>query len=177
MSLLEVTQWIFAAVLGIWFGLTLLNQIPTGLIAWLDAVRTADRLQLLPRWNFFAPTPGTQDFHVFARGFEPDGSQTDWKELDPYDERKWSTSFWNPHKKQRKVICDLIQYSMLTAVAIEGPERAILLSTPYLAILNSVTALYRKNNCVYCQFILASSQGFSEREGTILIRSEVHPCA
>lgn len=173
-----IGAYVVASVLVAWFILITLTQLPEHWCPSLLKPLQHDRFHLLPKWNFFAPNPGTQDYHVFMRAFDSSGVPGEWREHYPVEDRSFTSSFWNPKKRYRKTIADLVQIANLTTANTDGPcDAALILSVSYLAFLNSVSAELRVQGAHACQFAIFQSEGkFVDRVGDLVFRSNVHPC-
>src|SRR5581483_6746809 len=71
---------IVAVVLGTYLGLSILSHLP---LPWGRSLNARDRLAIIPHWTFFAPNPGTSDFHLLARDRLAGGGFSAWKEVAP----------------------------------------------------------------------------------------------
>src|SRR3954470_12564692 len=106
-----------ALALGGWFVVAVLNQFR---FRWFDRVRRRDRLYLLPAWTFFAPNPGRSDYHLVYRDRRRDGSLTDWREVPLGAPRRPYSCVWNPRKRARKALSDIVG---IVVSAIRGNPR------------------------------------------------------
>jgi hypothetical protein len=141
-------------VLSIWLLMTAIVQLP---FRNCRRIRLYDPVgHLLPGWNFFAPKPVRADFAVWYRSWhcyendreEVAGDGSPWLELAGIESRRRIDGIVNPARYTRKSIftcCNVI----ITLIARTGyqPDRttglpcdAVLVSLPYLLVLNKVTA-------------------------------------
>lgn len=164
-------------LLFLWFLLSILNQCGQALPRRLARY---DPFHLLPRFTFFAPNPGRTDYHLYYRSESIDSTYTPWLEHEPIESRPWYTSIWNPRKRFRKILADIVRSFLLTgAEDAEHPDRQrarALLSLPYLALLNLIVSLPDEGHrSVARQFAILQSHGFlSDRPPAVLFRSEFH---
>lgn len=110
-------------------------------------------LRFLPRWNFFAPIPGTSDYYVLYREQYSSGSWSNWQELRIQDfSAPIYPPFWNPHKLQKKAFFDIIQSlsNMTIETSNTNEEDTLKISIPYLLILNKVA---NETHSIYCENI------------------------
>jgi hypothetical protein len=157
---------------SVWFVLSILNQFG---FAWFARVIAFDFFSLLPNWNFFAPNPGHTDYHVVIRDKLPDGSVSEWQELDIAEPRRFLCFLWNPQKRPRKVLVDVVGSLVKSANANPEFEDVVLLSFPYLLVLNTVSRKTRPLASLQRQFIIAETSGF-HRTGLprVILRSQFH---
>jgi hypothetical protein len=135
-------------------------------------VRRADVLGLVPGWSFFAPNPGTVDYHLLARTRSPDGSTGQFEEIAP-PVSPLRRSIWNPEKRVRKAIFDCGQELVLLPLEELGTAEYKL---SYLALLSLVTSSMDCAGVASVQFLLLQS-GPAPQEPELLIRSRFHPVA
>lgn len=147
MSPLEVAA--IALLVG-FFGLTVVCQVEG---RWAEALRQRDMFGLFPGWNFFAPRPGSVDFHLLYRDELPGGALTDWREIPLTHQRRWHDWIWNPERRLKKVVFDAFT-ALAQVVTLEADVR---LSVPYLVLLTYVTAYPRLYAFERTQFLLMMS--------------------
>jgi hypothetical protein len=134
-----------------------------------------DCFGILPLWTFFAPSPGQSDYHLLYRDKFDDGSLSPWTEVPLTDPRKLHSWIWNPEKRTKKVLADVVQ--MLIRIVAEGnvPQSTILLSTPYTLILNNIMHFPRLPAATGRQFVIAQTAGFFRQyDPQPMIRSFFH---
>lgn len=153
---------------GIWALLCILVYIPK----LKKFIRQQDLLRLIPEWRFFAPKPALGDFHLLYQDTFRDGSCTTWTEIRPTIERSWWNIVWNPGKRERKALFDVVNV-LNSQLAIS--DKVVEGSLPYLTLLNHVSSLPRSLSPAFTRFLLMRSQGaFPEKEPDILFLSGVH---
>lgn len=160
-------------VLAVWFLLTVVFSTP------LRRRKPFGRpffYFLLPQWNFFAPRPGTFDFHFLIRHQRRDGTRSPWREsplTSLQGGRGWRHALWNPRKRVSKALFDVA-----SALRVEVPtadEMALLrLSVPYLTLLNAASAEPRTGEDVAVQFAVAERTA-TDGEIRVLFVSDTHP--
>lgn len=158
------------AILAAWLLVSALAQLDAPLVRPLKA---RDVLSLIPRWSFFAPRPGTSDYHLLFRDHAPDGSRAEWSEIPLADRRTLWGALWNPEKRNRKALSDAVR--ALTQLARESPPGALQLTVPYLATLNYVSALRRARPAGRTEFMILRTEGFlSDADPQFVFLSRVH---
>lgn len=121
-------------------------------------------LSITPVWSFFAPIPGTHDYHLMFRAILKNKEITDWREAPSLQEkRRVYTFFWNPQKKLQKSLNDLVQELLMFSQA-ANYESQIHLSIPYLHILNYVSSFPFDTKTEKIQFMILSSSRMSEHK-------------
>lgn len=155
----------------LWFLVSVLVQfVPP---RWDAKLRKYDLFSLLPRWTFFAPNPGTTDFHLLYRDRLENGSFGLWKEIPLTEKRTWWKAVWNPEKRNSKLLTDAVRGLMRIAGMYSA--KGYKTTMPYLVILNFVSSLPRWNLSDGTQFLIMESFGFySDRTPRAVFRSEIH---
>jgi hypothetical protein len=165
-----MTTVICIAILGAWFLISALSQLNFARTKWLKA---RDIFSLIPNWSFFAPRPGTSDYHLLFRDISSKGECGKWQELTLADARTLSGAIWNAPKRSRKVLSDVVRG--LVRMAQDKSRKDFSLTLPYLAILNYVSSLPRDDRSVGTQFMILMSHGFfPERDPQFVFMSNVH---
>ena len=133
---------------SIWLALSIPHQFDSGLGRW---VRRLNFGGLVPIWTFFAPKPGTSDYHIIIRDGSS-GCPGEWVELEWCHQRRILDAIWHPDRQRTKVIVDCINgiamqlkemratRSMRSEAVTEGILSApyLAISAPYLVLLNVV---------------------------------------
>ncbi len=86
-----IPEQLLAALLALWFAMSLLAQMTFPLVARL---RAYDLLELLPAFRFFAPIPRLSDYQLDVRF-----NQNPWTTIPISYPRNFITTFWNPRKR------------------------------------------------------------------------------
>jgi hypothetical protein len=134
-------SWLVGAVLGVWFLLTVLRNIPS----LRRVLLRRDPVQLLPDWALFA-RPRTKDMVLLRRDVLGDGTLTRWQEVAVAGPRHWYNAAWNPGLGPRRAMLALASAIIATAqrdrragrrAAGQGTPTALtaMTSVPYLTIL------------------------------------------
>jgi hypothetical protein len=134
-----------------------------------------DCFGLLPLWTFFAPSPGQSDYHLVIRDQHADGSLSPLRELPLTESRKFYSWIWNPEKRTKKVLSDVVQMLVEVSGDPECTPNVILVSTPYTLILNAVMQEPRSEGVTRRQFVIAQTRGFfREGDPQVLLKSGFH---
>jgi hypothetical protein len=174
MTVTDVTLGVF---LGAWLLLSAIMQFEV-VAPRLRRVRRFDPMSFIPQYNFFAPTPGTRDFHLLMRLSTSTGALTRWSEVLKPPTRAWWNCIWNPGRRERKALVDLA--ITLTHESKEYSQNKIQVSVPYLVLLNyvtdvAVTMAPTVTQTYYLQFCLAIASGAGSRDETApLFLSNIH---
>ena len=132
---------------GVWTLLSLLVYIPS----LQRGIRNRDLLALIPEWRFFAPMPARHDYVLLYRDLDTDRVWGSWHELVAASPRRWWNCVWNPKKRGNKGLFDL---ATELSRRVEGKDPAIELSSPYLALLNTVSLEPRLVQPIQTQFMI-----------------------
>jgi hypothetical protein len=147
-----------AVLFGGWFMLSVIGQIwPRE--SW---IRQRSLSWLLPDWRFFAPEPGVEDFVVVYRctSASDEIGSLDALPLHASGAARW---LWNPGTRRHKALFDLTDgLRRMAARLIEreprnAPHRsgfpdAVMLTAPYLVLLNLASARVDSPNGGLVQF-------------------------
>ncbi len=140
------------APLAAWLALSLLNQVAGGRWRWFARLTASG---FIPNWRFFAPRPGTSDFHVLYRDLLISGEMTQWVEAPAAEARPAVAALWNPGKRPNKALFDLCTVLFETGRGLDHTR--LMLSTPYLAILNRVNSMPASSLAACRQFVLMAT--------------------
>lgn len=160
---------------GSWFAATLISQDP------LRRFKGAHKLDkggaFIPDWRFFAPRPGTHDYHLLARDELSDGSVTEWKEVGQTDQRRVSHLIWHPTLRAEKVLMDAVSGLIIFDQKTEARKEQVQVTIPYLTALNFVTYQAKHHpDTKRVQFLIAASSGYDESEEPLMLfLSNLHP--
>ncbi|WP_407561341.1 hypothetical protein [Streptomyces sp. 184] len=164
---------VYAAVCALWIVLTLVCQTRSRLAT---KIRSYDFLALIPRWTFFAPTPGTQDFVLLRRYRTSDGRLTRWRET-PGTAAAGRPLYavWNPARRHTKALLDAAQ-SLMELASRGGRPEEIELTAPYLALLAHVSAQPCSEEPHATQFalVIQKSSAFAESAASVAFVSSLH---
>jgi hypothetical protein len=165
-----------AAVLGSWLLIAAVAQLSV-VFPWLKRLNKLAPFGLAPRYHFFAPTPGTTDYHLLARARTPAGELSAWVDTTPW-RRRWYNFLWNPDRRAQKALHDLA--TTLLEESKTCSARATQVSVPYLALLNRATAALASSEepreRSHVQFLIALSTGtLSGEPAKPVFVSSLHP--
>jgi len=166
----SILSVLVVALFALWILATVAQQIPV----FRPIFRERDVGLLVPEYRFFAPNPIQGDFHLLFRDIYTDGTAGAWTEVCRLRRRRLLDAIWHPEKRERKALFDAI--NQLAEVRIVGvsPTQTLLL-TPYLLILNYVTAIPRSLPAEFTQFEIMYSYGWgSSRPPAVFLISERH---
>jgi hypothetical protein len=147
-----MTEGLVVGFFCMWALLCLLVQLPRAKLF----IRKHDFFQLVPEWRFFAPRPAQGDFYLLYQDTFDDGRCTNWTEVRPHIERSWSNVLWNPGKRERKALFDVVNLlSLRASVRDKGLECSIV----YLTLLNHISSLPRSLSPAFTRFLVMQSHG------------------
>ena len=133
-----------------------------------------DSFGLVPKWNFFAPTPGIHNFYLLYRYQHANGIVGKWNSLYDLEAYRKPTCFlWNPKRRIRKALFDLFATLILEDPSTEENRKLIRLSIPYLIILKKVSSLSAPVSAMGVQFLIM--ENFFEGPSKSVFTSDVHP--
>ena len=169
-----MAEWVLAGVLALTFSLWLVATVAFHFDRFRDPLGRWDALGLLPRWNFFAPNPGTHDFHLLIRDCVRPDVFTNWTRVEiGLASRSWVSALWYPGGREPKALYDIGMDALVTAATLEFDPGRMQFTPPYLALLNAAQAAPKTAFSKGRQFALAliSPEGEDDR---MLIRSALH---
>jgi len=118
----------------------------------------------IPQWNFFAPTPGTNDFYLLYREKLSNDFCSSWVEVNSFNRKRNLISIiWNPYKIEKKALLDFaLEINKESKNISKENINYVKLSMPYLLILNYISNLshFSKNNTI--QFMIMKKSSFSD---------------
>ena len=137
-------------------------------------LKSHDVFALMPVWTFFAPNPGTTDTRVLWRERLVDGAVSAWREIEPPTGGLLRT-VWNPRKRIRKAITDAAPIVARRAAS-EPDNKLLLVSIPFLMLLNHVSSQPASPLAAARQFVIVQTAGADDEEGEprILLVSNWH---
>ena len=137
------------------------------------SIRALDVFGVIPYWNFFAPQPGTWDYSLLYRDRLASGSQTNWREISLCRPRTAWDWIWNPKKREKKALFDIVTSLMQSATVMEPDQ--LVLTVPYIILLDYVSQLPRPYGAVATQFLLMADEPGSGKEPFVMMHSHEHP--
>lgn len=161
-----------ASLFALWLLATVLCQAPSRIQNWL---RRGDVFALIPRWHFFAPVPGMQDFVLVYRDQTADGAISPWREAPsvPVSRQPWC-AVWNPGRRHTKAILDITK-ELMQLITEQRNKREIELSIPYITLLNYVSSFPRLEENCSTQFALVMGKSSATPEPpSVVFVSSIH---
>ncbi|MBB6271141.1 hypothetical protein HDF26_001568 [Pedobacter cryoconitis] len=171
-----IYESIIATILGIWLLLTILCQFRNTKFSGYIRHKV-DVFGLIPLWTFFAPNPGKSDYHLLYRDKIDEDIHGDWEEMDITEERSLWSWCWNPDKRDKKILADVIQSLVASIPHYKGDKGYDLLmfSMPYLIVLHAVSHCKCNSGSVQRQFMLAETSGYlKETSPSVILLSVFH---
>lgn len=134
-----------------------------------------DVFGLVPIWTFFAPTPGMSDYYLLYRDRLPDGSLDNWRkvELKPPG-NGFRLALWNPTKRKQKALSDMV--SALIRLAKQQKGEGLIVTVPYILILNFITSRPHSLGTSGTQFMVLEHSGFrgEPERSRVVMMSGIH---
>lgn len=163
---------LIVGIQGAWLLMTVLQAAPIAL-PFQDRIRSQVTLRFIPQWNFFAPNPGTHDYHLLYRDRLAGGGMGPWREVAELAAgRKVIDAVWHPSARRLKGLMDVVAILTLHAAKSAAAPDLVKLSTGYLVILNYVSSVPRSQLSVATQFLVMQSSRTDPPE--VLFTSGVH---
>jgi len=162
-----------------WFVVSVVHQLSTRAG---KAVRRHNTFGLIPGWTFFAPNPGTIDYRFVYRD-GTDEAFSAWREIEWCRPRVWAHAFWHPDRHRTKLVLDYINALVITVKEIdqmglpeEDAQLSLLVSVPYLALLNIVMTMPRVDGGTFRQFALIEQRPSQSSDSPrVILCSRPHP--
>ena len=167
-------QCAVAAGFAVWVGLTALHNGPKSVSQFSNRLPLGRCAYLIPSWSFFAPRPADRDYALLMRDELAGGEMCPWKELgSSVDIWRLRRAFWNPEGRSKKALSDAASH--LVRIAKDSPSRPqdLILSIPYLLLLNYACRFPAASNVIGRQFAIARHSRLSE-DPQIIVVSNVH---
>jgi hypothetical protein len=139
---------------------------------------------MLPNWTFFAPNPGTSDYHLIYRINNNDEDEN-WKEIPIIQNRSFFHFFLNVEKRKLKTLIDCIHgiisvnnNNIKYKLSEENSTKSLCISVSYLLLLNAVETEMKKagfqKNTEF-QFAIVESYGFiTNSDPHVIVTSVIH---
>jgi hypothetical protein len=160
-------------VLGVWFLLTAVIQLPSKR---LKAMRLYEPTgHLLPGWNFFAPKPIVADIELLYRHVPADrecSEPTEWAPAAPAQANTLSTLLFNPGRRTRKVVFNCCHRLLEAKTLPDVREDDLTISVPYILLLDRVSALCPGSQAV--QFRIDLVRHLEAAESKTAYQSQMH---
>lgn len=163
-----------AAILffALWLLLTIFNQFN---LKWAKQIKTQDVFHLLPSWTFFAPNPGTSDYHIVYRTMDDNKNISAFIEIPLHNNRQLTHACWNSSKRTKKALTDLVMSLKKLCVVEDLKKEKLQVSFSYIALLNFLTHIEKSTSVKFIQFAILESKGFNDpNQPQLLICSDFH---
>jgi hypothetical protein len=159
-----------------WFALTVAERWPKTRNRLTKALRAWD---VLPALTLFAPEPIDLDFHLVYRDVGSNGALGDWREVPLAVGGPWQF-LWNPtlrdHDMLFSAVVNIIRLNSELVPQCRSANRILLVSWPYLLLLQIVMQEERSESSVARQFMIVKTSGFgADRRVALGLASEIHP--
>jgi len=151
-------ELVVATFFLLWLGASALNQLPGELCRWL---KRHDVIAAIPAWTFFAPNPGKSDFFLLYRDRSPEGYASPWRVVHVDGKAGMISAVWNPIKRRNKALTD--HASELLYLAARYRRQSLVVTLPYVVLLNPVTAQRREMSAEATQLAIFQLFGFHSR--------------
>lgn len=166
-----IYELVVTIFLAFWFLATILCQFKETKISSFIRYKI-DYFNLIPLWTFFAPHPGKRDYHLLYRDKITDIDYSDWQEMEITEERTIWSWLWNPEKRDKKILSDVVQ-SLVSSIPSyrekAGSLNLLMFSMPYIIVLHAVSQYKKQSQNCYRQFMLAESSGYQQETAPSLI--------
>lgn len=131
-----------------------------------------DYFGFIPKWNFFAPNPGVHNLYLLFRLQYNDGTISSWKSILDMDQYRdpW-TFIWNPNKRVKKALFDLLVTLTSEDISTEENRAKVKMSIPYLLFLNHLNC-YKEDIAVSVQFTVM--ENYYQEPAYPIFTSELH---
>jgi hypothetical protein len=137
-----------------------------------DKIGKINKAGLVPYWSFFAPVPGTTDHRIVFRT-KTGQDQSDWQEVEIYEERRLLHVLWNPAKHLQKCVSDASVHLLKSAAKCENDSQDLLqINWAYIKFLQLVNANIDRGTIF--RFAIVASDGAVIRKMSPLFISGWH---
>ena len=160
-----LVTWLFLTVAA---NLSLLGKVV------FAKIRLGRWFSLVPSWSFFAPNPSNSDYALFYRERFDYGGLSDWREV-PFScrERTLLTTVWNPDSRPKKAVSDAASHILRLMKLNKKADMSLIMSVPYLLILNRISHISRGPGVSGRQFLLVR-HSIVEPDPSVVVLSNVH---
>ena len=166
-----IYETIVTVFLAFWFLITIVCQFRDTTLSTFFKQKV-DVFGLIPLWTFFAPNPGKRDYHLLYRDKITEDNYSEWLEMDITEERTFWSWLWNPEKRDKKILSDVVQ-SLVTMIPAYRKEELslnlLMFSMPYIIVLHAVSQRQKQSEDVYRQFMLAETSGYQKETNPSLV--------
>lgn len=160
---------IFSEIIALLIGVLLIIFSIMGTISGISIPKINSLSLLVPKWNFFAPNPATQRYHLLYRLGDHESNLSCWKEIN-LNKRSWYTFVYNPSKRLSKGFFDII--IDMSSKPISDISN---LNISYLLILNLVNDKVQNSfNTTYYQYMIMVKDFPDDAKPRVLFLSNIH---
>lgn len=173
MCSLTVIDSSIIGLFAFWFLLSLIVYLPLKGNRVLSILNTSG---LIPAWGFFAPDVPRGDFILCFRDKLVNSEITPWYEVKIGKPRTFLCGIWNPERRVRHCVFDIIT-ELIRMPGYDGnPENIEWISrtVPYLTIVNYLSHRFLDPSTKERQFCFVLSHGLEEKSYTPLFFSRFH---
>lgn len=157
---------------ALWLILTIFNQFS---FKWVNQMKKKDVFHLLPSWTFFAPNPGTSDYHIVYRTMDVNENISAFIEIPLHNNRQLMHACWNSSKRVKKALTDLVMSLKKLCAVQDLKKEKLQVSFSYIALLNFLTHLEKSSSVKFIQFAILESKGYNDTNPPqLLICSDFH---
>jgi hypothetical protein len=168
MSLVSI---LFYSIVTLWLVITLFAQHSR----FQPLINSIDAFHVIPRWTFFAPNPGTRDYHLVLRDRCRDGRMSSWKSVSIYSPRPRFGYLWHPQKRASKIMNDAIQSIKLLLKCGDVGATGLPFTMPYLLLLYyAAHAVPPEADAIEFQIAIIESTGHEKRKLECSFLSSFH---
>jgi hypothetical protein len=161
-------------ILATWLAFTIAWNSPRLDVRIFSHLPVGRWMQLLPSWSFFAPRPVKRDYVLLYRDRYDSGTLSAWREvLSEGSEWTLTRTIWNPGSRPRKALSDAVRYLLKLASEEHAPPEGIVVSVPYLLLLNKVSRLGAGVGVTARQFAIMSYSITAPRPEVVFV-SHMH---
>ena len=145
--------WVLDGLVLAGLGALLIGTVLYALGVRFRALQVLHRVGFIPQWSFFAPTPGVQNLYLLYRDIHLGGEVTAWRVVHDMDADRGPWTFvWNPRRRLRKALHDLI-IGLEIGGSTPRPD-LVPLSMPYLLIVHHLSSLPRLDGVWATEFLI-----------------------
>lgn len=170
-------EFLSATIFVVWIVLTLVAQIEW---RWKEKLIRWNAFGIIPYYSFFAPFPGRFDYHLVVRILPSEGEVSRWFEVDRFGNRPWYGFLFNPQKRPRKAMFDMVAELLSAARTHPADERLMYVSYPYLAFLIIAQNFVERESRYFWprayQYAIIAGCNDNSVEFELLFCSAMHPC-
>lgn len=154
---MSVIHFAVGLLLTTWLILTVASHLPIVNVFVFRHIRFGRWGGLIPSWAFFAPQPARKDYTLLYRELYDSGDLSSWYEVSPsVHQRSILTALWNPESRPKKALSDAISYLIRLARKQGTEHQSLIISIPYLLLLNRISQIPHGPGVSRRQFLVVS---------------------